>query len=322
MSKVGYKATANYVCRDQVYEIGKQYRMRKKPICCEQGYHYCLHPKDVLKHYTYDSNFKLLEIEDCSSKTDEQYDKSATDNIKIIREITDPNELYNLLGVYKTFHKNGNLAYKKEKQSCDADYCEKSFDLNENLKTKYVCYGQSSTWTRHTYNSRGLETKYEKSDGYLRTKTYDKKYRLVEEKASDGKFAFIEYNKDGKILNKKSSDGEQIKTTTSRNGNTTTTTTLNKVVTEKVVTNSKGLEIYKKTTRHNGSVEIVSNTYYPKGQLKRNVLKIFDCRGELIHLNDETYSQNGDLLKEKTADCTTENFYKKGRLVKTITCYK
>ena len=110
----GYKATYNYKCRTQSYEIGKEYKLDYKPIMCKHGFHYCLNAKDTLKYYPLQQNFKLLEIEDLYYNTITEGDKSCSNHIRIIREITDKNELYQLLGQERTYDKNGRLLTYKD----------------------------------------------------------------------------------------------------------------------------------------------------------------------------------------------------------------
>ena len=111
----GYKATYNYKCLDKVYKIGQEYKLDEKPRICKSGFHYCLNAKHTTWHYLNDTkNFKLLEIEDLNP-TDTIYQKYkfCSNHIKIIREITDPDELFNLLGELFTFDENDNvLSYK------------------------------------------------------------------------------------------------------------------------------------------------------------------------------------------------------------------
>jgi hypothetical protein len=95
----GYKATYNYKCRNQLYEVGQEYKIDKKPMLCTQGFHYCEQATDVLSHYNFLSCFKLLEIEDLSSDTEVDRmcgGKSCTNHIKITREIVGQ-ELLDLL---------------------------------------------------------------------------------------------------------------------------------------------------------------------------------------------------------------------------------
>ena len=43
----GYKATWNYKCLDQIYEIGQEYKLNEEPSLCVKGFHYCLNTKDT-----------------------------------------------------------------------------------------------------------------------------------------------------------------------------------------------------------------------------------------------------------------------------------
>ena len=76
--------------------------MDEKPIICGRGFHYCINAENVLRYYPIKSDFKLHEIEDINEdESQHQYDydllssKSCSNHIKIIREITDPDELMN-----------------------------------------------------------------------------------------------------------------------------------------------------------------------------------------------------------------------------------
>jgi len=64
--KIGYKATYNYKCRDQVYEVGQEYKIDEKPIICKKGFHYCMNAVSTLDYYPIKPDFKLLEIENLS----------------------------------------------------------------------------------------------------------------------------------------------------------------------------------------------------------------------------------------------------------------
>jgi hypothetical protein len=103
----GYKATYNYKCRNQIYEIGQEYKMDKNPIICVQGFHYCEHAIDVLDYYNFLSCFKLLEIEDLSFDTKKDFlsgSKSCSNHIKVTREIVGE-ELLDLLE-FEVIHKS------------------------------------------------------------------------------------------------------------------------------------------------------------------------------------------------------------------------
>lgn len=95
----GYKATYNFKCLDQLYEIGQEYKLDHKPEICVKGFHYCVKAIQTIMYYPINRNFKLLEIEDLNpADTITEDDKSCSNHIKIIREITDSVEQINLTG--------------------------------------------------------------------------------------------------------------------------------------------------------------------------------------------------------------------------------
>lgn len=109
----GYKATWNYKCLDQIYEIGQEYKLNEEPSLCVKGFHYCLNAKDTLDYYYPYQSFKLLEIEDLNSTdTVTRNNKSCSNHIKIIREITDPKELMKLLDNKVYVYKNRIIYYE------------------------------------------------------------------------------------------------------------------------------------------------------------------------------------------------------------------
>src|SRR5690606_5702596 len=83
----GYKATLNYKCMGQHYEIGQTYELDEKPILCEKGFHFCPKMSDVLIYYPYKLNdFKLLEVEALGEIVGDG-NKFCTNKIRIIREV-------------------------------------------------------------------------------------------------------------------------------------------------------------------------------------------------------------------------------------------
>lgn len=111
---IGYKATQNYVCRNKKYQVGRTYSMKENPVLCHRGFHFCLNAKDVLNYYEYDKDFKLLKVK-AIGKVFSDFDKSVTNKIQIIEEITDKDELLKLLGVYKKFDDSGDCIESFEK---------------------------------------------------------------------------------------------------------------------------------------------------------------------------------------------------------------
>lgn len=178
---IGYKGTYDYRCKNQLYEIGKEYKLEGSLKMCHHGFHYCKKAKNVLTYYPYDSKFKLLEIEDLSNETINENNKSCSNHIKIIREITNLNELLKLLGHYYTFNSMGyELTYKNT----------------------------SGHWFEFTYDDRGNELTYKNHHGQVIERTYHKNGNLSTVKyyvsSSDGKQLMTQeysYNENGNKLN-------------------------------------------------------------------------------------------------------------------------
>jgi YD repeat-containing protein len=204
-----YKATYNYKCLDQTYEIGQEYKMDQKPLICKVGFHYCDRAKDTLTHYDYDSFFKLLEIEDLNpSETIRQHDKSCSNHIRIVREITDPTELLNLLGQHRTFnHQLGKILTQK----CISGYF---FEYTYNEFGDVLTYKESGGYSySFTYNQARKVLTYKNSSinsqvsEFSYENTYDKFNGILTHKESTGDS--YEYTRDecGRELTYKSSSG-------------------------------------------------------------------------------------------------------------------
>ncbi|MEG1313347.1 MAG: hypothetical protein RSD40_03435 [Bacilli bacterium] len=83
--KKGYKGfDKDFKCRGFQYEVGKTYECGKAKVC-NCGFHYCKNIKDILIYYPITSRF--AEIEDLG-KTETKDNKSATNKIKIVKELT------------------------------------------------------------------------------------------------------------------------------------------------------------------------------------------------------------------------------------------
>ena len=142
----GYKATYNYKCQDLTYEIGQEYKLDEKPIMCKYGFHYCLEADNTLKYYSHAHNFKLLEIEDLSSDTISDGHKSCSNHIKIIREVADKEELYQLFEQEYTYNENGKVLTFKNSQG----YWYKCiYSSNEREEFWTDSYG---FWSKRTYD--------------------------------------------------------------------------------------------------------------------------------------------------------------------------
>lgn len=220
----GYKATYNYKCREQLYEIGKEYKMDMKPEICCFGFHYCKEAEKVLHYYDYDSKiFKLLEIEDLSDETVHQGNKSCSNHIRIVREITDPDELFDLIGMcYIVNDKGLEISYKeKDGYGWERTYNDNNEELtwkdsngnvieyiyDENgLKTgkKADCYGVSSFFT---FNKNGMILSFKNSNDYGYEYTYDDDGKVLTHYNSSGWNYEYTYHQNGSIASYKDPNG-------------------------------------------------------------------------------------------------------------------
>ena len=84
----GYKVfNHDWTCRDFKYTVGKTY-LHEGPIgLCETGFHFCQRAIDCFNYYSFNPNNKVAEVE-ALGRTYTSGDKSVTDKIRIIREIS------------------------------------------------------------------------------------------------------------------------------------------------------------------------------------------------------------------------------------------
>ena len=84
----GYKAfDSNLRCRGVQFEVGKTYKITGALKICENGYHFCQNLENVYGYYPRSSDTRICEIEAVGETVTEQ-DKSATSEIKIVRELS------------------------------------------------------------------------------------------------------------------------------------------------------------------------------------------------------------------------------------------
>ena len=83
----GYKGfNADMTCRGFQYEPGKVYEIDGKIEPCERGFHFCRNMADVFNYYGKNS-CRYAEVE-AFGKVIDSDDKSVTDRIRIVRELT------------------------------------------------------------------------------------------------------------------------------------------------------------------------------------------------------------------------------------------
>ena len=78
----------DWTCRDFQYEVGKTYTMEDSPVCCQQGFHFCLNAADCFSYYSFDPSnkvAKIIALGDMDSEDDSS--KCCTNKLQIVREI-------------------------------------------------------------------------------------------------------------------------------------------------------------------------------------------------------------------------------------------
>ena len=88
----GYKGfNADMTCQGFQYEPGNAYEMDSRIEPCERGFHFCRNMADVFNYYS-GKDCRYAEVEALGKVVDRD-DKSVTDRIRIVRELTWPEVL-------------------------------------------------------------------------------------------------------------------------------------------------------------------------------------------------------------------------------------
>ena len=88
MSIKGYKVfNPDWTCQGFQYEVGKTYKHDGNIEMCGAGFHFCQKISDCFNYYEFNSNNKVAEVEAIGC-TETRGDKSVTDEITIIKELT------------------------------------------------------------------------------------------------------------------------------------------------------------------------------------------------------------------------------------------
>lgn len=207
----GYKAAYNYMCRNVEVKPGVILTEDGVPRLCCNGFHYCIKPESVLKYYTDFSRANFFEVKDLSKRTDVGKDKCSTSKLKIVREITDLDEIFALFKACSKFNKNKVLVYRKYKSENlikEHFYNDSGFQIHD----KIYSYKTNRLIEETIYESGKDSIKIVKTyspKGDLKTEYRYKKYRY-------NPFYFFENNiehycdKHGNCIKKISKNYEQI----------------------------------------------------------------------------------------------------------------
>jgi len=201
---IGYKATINGRCKDQLYEVGQIYVLDDELIMCKKGFHFCEDLFDVFDYYPPNKNTKVFKVE-ALGNTITNDDKSVTDKIKILEEVS----LANL-----KLKKNGREYGKKYefndrgrviKIECSSGYWEK-YEYNENndcIKIEDI----NGSWWKYEYDSNGNLIRIEKSDGSWEKIEYDKNNNEIKREEDNGYWVKYKYNENNYLIEREDSVG-------------------------------------------------------------------------------------------------------------------
>ena len=87
---IAYKGfDENLCCRGYQFEVGKEYEQEGEIVCCENGFHACTNPFDVLNHYSANgkNRFCVVEQSGVIKSGEDSNTKQASSKIKIKAEI-------------------------------------------------------------------------------------------------------------------------------------------------------------------------------------------------------------------------------------------
>lgn len=113
----GYKAfNYDFTCRDFQYEVGKTYEIEGELELCKNGFHFCKNLEDVFRYYNFIPTTRVAEVDVLGDVINEG-NKSCTDKIKIVRELSLSEQL-EIMGIsYDTYNINvhiHNILYSLE----------------------------------------------------------------------------------------------------------------------------------------------------------------------------------------------------------------
>jgi len=147
----GFKATDKEgKCQGFQFEVGKIYKEKGEIKMCSKGFHFCKNAHDVLNYYSgVDSRF--FEVEALGKVLSEE-DKSVTNELKIIKEITKSELLQNTLKP-KRIKKSKNSTTGYKAHSSTTGYGAHSITTGYKAHSSTTGYGAHSITTGYEAHS-------------------------------------------------------------------------------------------------------------------------------------------------------------------------
>ena len=169
---IGYKATYNGYCLNQLYEVGQTYTLDGKMKMCVRGFHFCQDLFDVFKYYPYDKNIEVFEVESLGDVKNSE-DKSVTNKIKILKEVDLKNMIVEKYDKKRYFNSKGNYI---KYETAHGYYQKLEYDKNDNC------------------------IKYENSENYWEKREYDSNSNCIKEEFSNGSWYEYEYDENNNLI--------------------------------------------------------------------------------------------------------------------------
>ena len=179
---IAYKATHNYKCRNQTYQVGKTYTSDKLRIC-SYGMHYCNKMEDTLKYYDPNKDFILLEVE-ILGDVETRKDKSVTNKLKVLRVVPFDEYTDSMKSKFPTFE----------------------YDSSGN--NIIMTYPNGNKYT-YEYDSSGNQISMTYPDGAKYTYEYDSSGNNISETYPDGRKFTFEYDSSGNQISMTCLDGHK-----------------------------------------------------------------------------------------------------------------
>ncbi|MCK9272923.1 hypothetical protein M0P65_05240 [Candidatus Gracilibacteria bacterium] len=223
---IGYKATENGKCFDQLYVVGKTYSFKGKIKIHESGYHFCKNLIDVFNHYNLPSKkIKVFKVE-ILGKVISRKDSSVTNKLKVLEEVSLSRLVLEKNGIKYEFDSNCNLVeHEYSNGFCRSwEYNEKRDIISYNEKTSDgFCEGwgfddRGNLITRdyydgfreiYRYNENNNKIKTERTDGSWLKFEYDENQNMIKKEFSNGLCLKYEYDKSNNLIKRESNKQEE-----------------------------------------------------------------------------------------------------------------
>ena len=200
---IAYKATYNYKCRNQTYQVGKTYTSDKLKIC-SYGMHYCNKMEDTLNYYDLNEKFILLEVEIMGDVETEE-DKSVTNKLKVLRVV--PFDEYTDLMKSKfptyEYDSSGNKISMTYPNGSKYTY---EYDSSGN-KISMTC--ENGSKVTYEYDDRGNKISETFPSGYKINFKYDDRGNTISATYPDGDKVTYEYDDRGNTISATTQNGRK-----------------------------------------------------------------------------------------------------------------